>query len=219
MMPSQPTRRTFLQFAAAGIATGGLAWPAWAENLGLQAIGGEAALRARAVLQSLPSGREGSGVPIWILSSQRCGYCQKMNRERPGPVAGIETNYIAYPLVDAESGGVARAWRGRSITAYRQFMAGSYRSVPAVPMPALQGRSPWFARADKDLTEAQLFDKYYTEIHLLKSLWAKNGRIESVTPESYLFARPPEGAVLIRLPGDGVPVLRELLKEYPQWFR
>lgn len=214
----EPTRRTFLQLAAAGIASA-VALPVWAEELGLQAVSGPLALKARALLQGLPVGREGSGVPIWILSSARCGYCQKMNRERPGAVAGVQTNYVAYPLVDSESGAVAKVWRAGTIAAYRQFMAGAYRAVPAVPIPALTGRSAYYGKPDKGLTDAQLFDKHYTEIHLLKSLWAKNGRIESVTPESYLFAQPPEGPALIRFPGDGVPVLREMLKEYPTWFR
>lgn len=210
-------RRTFLQLAGAGAAA--LALPARAQELGLEAIGGALALKVRDVLRALPAGREGTGVPIWILSSSRCTYCQRMNRDRPGQAAGIETNYIAYPLADAESGAVAKAWRQRSIAGYRRFMAGGYAIAPVVPVPAVKGRSPYYAKADAALTDAQLFDKYYTEIQLIKSLWAKNGRIESVTPESYLFAQTPEGPSVIRLPGDGVPVLREMLKEYPAWFK
>jgi hypothetical protein len=212
-----PDRRTLLQLAAAGVAA--LALPVRAQELGLEAVAGALALKVRDALRSLPAGREGSGVPIWILSSSRCGYCQKMNRERPGPTSGIETNYIAYPLADTESGAVAKAWRQRSIAGYRRFMGGAYAIASPVPVPRVTGRSPHFLRPDAELSDAQLFDKHYTEIHLIKSLWAKDGRIESVTPESYIFVRTPEGPSVIRIPGDGVPVLREMLKEYPAWFR
>lgn len=217
-MSGQPaSRRTFLQLVAGS--TAALALPAWAESLGLQAVGGPAALRGRALLQALPSGREGRGVPVWILSSARCGYCQKMNRERPGPVAGIETNYIAYPLANSESGAVAKAWRERSIAGYRRFMAGGFRDAPPLPMPQLNGRSPHADRPDRELSDAQLFEKYYSDIRLVKSLWARSdGTIESVTPESYLFVRPQGSPALIRLPGDGVPVLQAMQKEYPAWF-
>lgn len=212
-----PTRRDLIKLAAAGLAMRAL--PSWAEEAGLQAVGGPAALGAKRVLESLPLASEGSGVPIWILSSSRCGYCVKMNRERPGPVPGIASHYIAYPLADSETGAVAKVWRARSSEAYRRFMAGGYRHVPALPVPAIAGRSPHHATADADLTDAQLFGKYWAEIRLVKSLWAdENGRIESVTPESYIFATPPEGPALIRLPGDGVPVLQAMLKQYPGWF-
>ena len=213
-----PTRRDLIRMAAAAVAARSL--PAWAEDLGLEAVGGQAALGARRILESLPLASEGSGIPIWILSSSRCGYCVKMNRERPGPVAGIATHYIAYPLADAETGAVARVWRARTIATYRRFMAGGLRHVPAVAMPTLTGRSRHHASPDAGLNDTQLFEKYWAEIRMVKSLWADgNGQIRSVTPESYLFVTPPEGAALIRLPGDGVPVLQAMLKEFPGWFR
>ena len=214
----QPTRRDLMKLAAAAVA--GSALPAWAEELGLQAVGGPVALNARGILQAMPSAREGSGWPIWILSSSRCGYCLKMNRERPGPVAGVESNYIAWPLVDTESGAVAQVWRARTAAAYRRFMAGALRDVPPIPVTPPRARSPHHATPDAQLTDAQLFDKHYAEMHIVKSLWADaQGRIRSVTPESYLFVYPPDGHALIRLPGDGVPVLQAMQREYPDWLK
>lgn len=212
------SRRRFVQSAALA----GLALPAHrliAAEANVPAVGGPAAIGARRILEALPVGREGSGVPIWILSSSRCGYCLKMNRDRPGPTPGIATNYLAWPLADSESGAVAKVWRAKSSAAYRRFMAGEMRDVPAVPVNTPSGRSPHYARADADLTDAQLFDKYHAEMYAVKSLFADSyGRIASVTPESYILLNPPEGLALIRLPGDGVPVLQHLLKRYPKWF-
>ncbi|MFA7587752.1 MAG: twin-arginine translocation signal domain-containing protein [Novosphingobium sp.] len=216
-MPT-PSRRDFLKLAtAAGFAAHAL--PALAEQTGLQAVGGQMAEAARKILQSLPAAREGDGVPIWILSSARCTVCQAMNRKRPGPVPGIATHYLAYPLLDAEAPAVAQVWRARTANAYRRYMAGAFRDAPAFPVQSPVGRSPHHGRADQELSDAELFAKYHAEIMLVKSLWADDsGRIESVTPESYFFLRPPQGPALVRLPGDGIPVLQALMQKYPDWF-
>ena len=215
---TDPSRRTVLKFAAAALAAPAL--PAWAQQDGkLTALAGPPAQAALKILQSLPAATEGAGVPIWILSSSRCGYCRQMNRDRPGPVPGLAINYIAYPLADSESGAVARVWRARSAEAYRRFMAGEFAAVSPVPVNPPRGRSEFFATPDGQLSDAQLFAKYHAEILLVKSLWADAaGRIESVTPESFIAVTLPQGPALIRLPGDGVPVLQAMIARHPAMF-
>lgn len=217
-MIDELARRHFLKLAVA--AAGASALPALAaEDGGLTAVAGAPAEGALKVLRSLPAATEGSGPAIWILSSSLCRYCQQMNRERPGPVPGIAVNYVAYPLADRESGAVARVWRARSTDAYRRFMGGEFRDVPAVPVNPPRARSPHYATPDERLTDAQLFEKWYAEIRIVQSLWADDaGRIGTVTPESFIAVTLDSGPALIRLPGDGVPVLQAMIAKFPHFF-
>ena len=71
-------------------------------------VSGKVALQVEDYLSTLPTANVGRGPRIFILSSSLCPFCQKMDTLYSGGIPDFQARYIAYPLIERESGAVAQ---------------------------------------------------------------------------------------------------------------